>query len=77
MAAPYSFSPSLFGMVPMVPNPVSSHRVIGKGALALKIQDFLLQVKLTSALYCLEQLAESLGIQTSATKYIVNFDESG
>jgi hypothetical protein len=76
MAAPYFFSPSPFGVVPMVPNLVSSTRVLGKGASVLKIQAFLLQVKLPSALYCLEQLAESLGIQTSVTKYIVNFNES-
>jgi hypothetical protein len=50
--------------------------MLGKGASVLKIQVFLLQVKLSSALYCLEQLVECLGIQTSATKYIVNFDES-
>jgi hypothetical protein len=60
----------------MVPNLVSSPRVLGKGTSVLKIQAFLLQVKLSSALYCLEQLAKSLGSQMSATKYIVNFDES-
>jgi hypothetical protein len=60
----------------MVPNLVSSPRVLGKGTSVLKIQAFLLQVKLSRALYYLEQLAESLGIQMSATKYIVNFDES-
>jgi hypothetical protein len=76
MAAPYSFSLSPFGVVPIIPNLVSSPRVLGKGASVLKIQAFLLQVKLSSALYCLEQLVESLRIQTSATKYIVNFDES-
>jgi hypothetical protein len=63
-------------MVTMVPNIVSSPWVLGKGASVLKTQAFLLQMKLPSALYYLEQLAESLGIQTSATKYIVNFDES-
>jgi hypothetical protein len=73
---PYSFSLSPFGMVSMVPNLVSSPQVLGKGASVFKIQAFLLQVKLPSALYCLEQLVESMGIQTSATKYIVNFDES-
>jgi hypothetical protein len=51
-------------------------RVLGKGASVLKIQAFLLQVKLPSSLYCLEQLVESLRIQTSAIKYIVNFDEN-
>jgi hypothetical protein len=76
MATPYSSSPSPFGMVPMVVNLVNSPRVLSKGASVLKIQAFLLQVKLSSVLYCLEQLAESLGIQTSATKYIINFDES-
>jgi hypothetical protein len=76
MAAPYSFSPSPFGVVPMVSNLVSSPRVLGKGDSVLKIQAFLLQVKLPSALYYLKQLVESLGIQTSATKYIVNFDEN-
>jgi hypothetical protein len=76
MMAPYSFSPSPFGVVPMVPNVISNAQVLGKGASILKIQAFLLQVKLSSALYYLEQLAESLRIQTSATKYIVNFDES-
>jgi hypothetical protein len=76
MAAPYSFSPSLFTVVPMVPNLISSPRMLGKGSSVLKIQAFLLQVKLPGALYYLEQLVESLGIQTSATKYIVNFDES-
>jgi hypothetical protein len=76
MVAPYSFSPSPFGVVPKVPNLISSPQVLGKGASILKIQAFFLQVRLPSALYCLEQLAESLEIQTSATKYIVNFDES-
>jgi hypothetical protein len=76
MAAHCSFSLNPFGVVPMVPNLVSSPRVLGKGTSVLKIQAFLLQVKLSSALYYLEQLAESLGIQMSATKYIVNFDES-
>jgi hypothetical protein len=33
--------------------------VLGKGASVLKIQAFLLRMKLSSALYCLEQLAES------------------
>jgi hypothetical protein len=33
-------------------------------------------MKLLSALYYLSQLVESLGIQTIATKYIVNFYES-
>jgi hypothetical protein len=40
--------------------------VLDKGASVLKIQAFLLQEKLSSALYCLNQLAESLEIQTSA-----------
>jgi hypothetical protein len=60
----------------MVPNLISSPRVLGKGALILKIEAFPLQVKLPSALYCLEQLTKSLGIQMSVTKYIVNFNES-
>jgi hypothetical protein len=60
----------------MVPNLISSPRVFGKGASVLKIQSFHLQVKLLSALYCVERLAKSLGIQMSATKYIINFDES-
>jgi hypothetical protein len=40
----------------MVPNLISRPRMLGKGASVLKIQVFLLQVKLSSALYCLEQL---------------------
>jgi hypothetical protein len=37
----------------MVPNLVNSPQVLGKGASVLKIQSFLLQVKLSSAVYCL------------------------
>jgi hypothetical protein len=63
-------------VVPIVSNLINNSRVLDKGASVLKIQALLLQVKLPSTLYCLEQLAEFLGIRKSVTKYIVNFDES-
>jgi hypothetical protein len=49
-----SSSPSTFDMVLMAPNLIGSSRVLGKWDLVLKIQAFLLQVKLSSALSCLE-----------------------
>jgi hypothetical protein len=68
---PCSFSLSPIDVVPMLPNLVSSSWVLGKGASVLKIQAFLLRVKLSSVLYCLEQLVECLRIQPSPTKYII------
>jgi hypothetical protein len=47
---PLFFFSSLVDMVPMVANLVSSPRVLGKRALVLKIQTFLLQAKLPSAM---------------------------
>jgi hypothetical protein len=44
--------------------------VFGKGVSVLKIQALLLQVKLSSALYCLKQLIESLVILVSSPRVL-------
>jgi hypothetical protein len=46
---PCSAVPSLLDLVPMVPNNISSLRVLGKRASVLKIQTLLFLVKLSSA----------------------------
>jgi hypothetical protein len=51
---PYFSLPSPGDVVPMVPNLVSSLRLLGKRALILVNQIFLLLAKLSSALYSLE-----------------------